>query len=128
MFFVDLLFVMVFALLLTLIFVAVLRYSGPWGFWWAFLLLIFLGIWAGGLWFTPGFIQPVWLGLSGVPALVTGLFVALLLAAATPARPPRTRKEVITQQEVEEMTFTAMNIFFWMLVVGLIVTIILAYL
>ena len=130
MFFIDLLFVIVFALLLTLIFVAGFRYSGPWGIWWAFLLIILLGVWAGGLWFAPTLYQPTWLGLAGIPALFTGLFIALLLAAATPAaRPPRTRKEaIVAQQEAEEVTFTAINIFFWILVVGLIVMIFIAYL
>ncbi len=131
MFLVDVLFALVFALLLTGIFTAAFRRRGPWDIWWGFLLIIFLGIWAAGLWITPLPFGPTWLTLSWLPALIVGVFLALLLAAATPPQPPRaprTRRTATRGGEIEETTLIALDVFFWVLVVGLVVSIILAYL
>jgi hypothetical protein len=129
-FLVDVLFALVFALLLTGIFTAAFRRRGPWDIWWGFLLVIFLGIWAAGLWITPVPFGPTWLTLSWLPALIVGVFLALLLAAATPPQPPRTprTRRAAPREEVEETTLIALDVFFWVLVVGMVVSIILAYL
>jgi hypothetical protein len=126
MFFVDLLFALILALIITGIFVLALRTPGPWGLWWVFLLVIFLAAWAGGLWITP--FGPMWGTVSWLPFLITGLLVALILAAASPPRQPRTPRQAIAQERAEEAAFLALNVFFWVLVVGLGVAIILAYL
>jgi hypothetical protein len=129
-FLVDVLFALVFALLLTGIFTATFRRRGPWDIWWGFLLVIFLGIWAAGLWITPVPFGPTWLTLSWLPALIVGVFLALLLAAATPPQPPRTprTRRAAPGEEVEETTLIALDVFFWVLVVGMVLSIILAYL
>ena len=54
MFLVDLLFALVVALVLTAIFAAVFRTTGPWNVWWIFALVVFLAAWAGGLWLPFG--------------------------------------------------------------------------
>jgi len=130
MFLLDLLFALVFALLLTGIFTAAFRRRGPWDIWWGFLLVIFLGIWAAGLWITPVPFAPTWLTLSWLPALIVGIFLALLLAAATPPQPPRTppTRRTAAREEVEDVTLIALDVFFWVLVVGLIISIVVAYL
>jgi flagellar biosynthesis protein FliQ len=70
------------------------------------------------------------LTLSWLPALIVGVFLALLLAAATPPQPPRTprTRRAAPREEVEETTLIALDVFFWVLVVGMVVSIILAYL
>ena len=102
MFLIDLLFALMMALALTGIFTATVKRRGPWELWWGFLLVIFLGIWAGGLWFNPVIVGPAWLTISWLPALLIGIFLAILLAATTPSQPPRTRREQIAQEQAEE--------------------------
>jgi hypothetical protein len=127
MFFVDLLFALAVALLLTAIFTAGFRNRGPWGMWWVFLLVIFLGTWAGGLWLAP--FGPTLFDVAWLPFLFVGLLVALLLAAAVPlARPPRTYGEAaVAEARAEEAAIAAFSIFFWILLISLAVAVVLAY-
>jgi len=126
MFLVDLLFALAVSLLLTAIFAAGFRNRGPWDAWWVFLLVVFLGTWAGGLWLAP--FGPTLFDVAWLPFLFIGLLFTFLLAAAVPAaRPPRTRGEVIAEARAEEAAITTFSVFFWVLLVGLVVAIVLAY-
>jgi len=125
MFFVDLLFALAVALLLTAIFAAGFRNRGPWAAWWVFLLVVFLAAWAGGVWITP--FGPLLFDTYWLPILVVGLIFALLLAAAVPARAPRTRAEAIAEARAEEEAAAAFSVFFWILLIGLAIAIVLAY-
>lgn len=95
---------------------------GPWESWIWFALLLFLFTWAGGAWVGP--YGPTIRGYFWMPYLFFGLIFALLLAAAVPPRPPRNRREAV---EAEEITAVALGTFFWILLVGLILTLILRY-
>jgi hypothetical protein len=75
-----LLFALVIAVGLTLIFALLYRNVGSWALWWMFSLLIFLAARAGGVWITP--VGPKLFGQSWLPFLLAGLFLALLLASA----------------------------------------------
>jgi hypothetical protein len=59
------------------------------------------------------------------------LFFAFLIAAAVPPRPPKNRREAIRQAqaetEAEEATAMALGFFFWILLAGLILALILRY-
>jgi hypothetical protein len=125
MFIADFLFALAVGLLLTALFGAVFRTRGPGAAWWTFLLIVFLAAWAGGLWVRP--FGPPLFGVTWLPFLLMGLFFALLLAAAIPVRPPRTRAEAIAQARAEEATVTAIGVFFWILLIGLLVSILLGY-
>ena len=122
MFFLDLLAAFIIALVLTLIFVTLFRAPGPWGAWWIFLLVVFLAAWAGGLWVTP--IGPPVFNVYWLPMLLVGLLVAMLIAAAVPPAPPRSTAEMVAEQEAA----TALGVFLWILLLGLIGVIVLAYL
>jgi hypothetical protein len=102
---------------------------GPWEGWIWFALLLFLFTWAGGAWVRP--YGPVSQGYAWLPFLFFGLFFAFLIAAAVPPRPPRNRREAIRQARAEneavEATSMALGIFFWILLVGLILALILRY-
>jgi hypothetical protein len=127
MFLVDLLLALAVALLLTAIFAGGFRNRGPWDAWWVFLLVVFLATWAGGLWFAP--FGPTVFEVAWLPFLFVGLIVALLLAAVVPpARPPRTYGEAIAEARAEEATVAAFSAFFWILLIGLAVAVVLAYL
>jgi hypothetical protein len=126
MFFADLLLALAVALLLTAIFSAGFRNRGPWGAWWIFLLVVFLATWAGGLWLVP--FGPTVFDVAWLPFLFVGLIAALLLAAAVPpARPPRTYGEAVAEARAEEAAVAAFSIFFWVLLVGLAVAVIVSY-
>jgi hypothetical protein len=125
MFLTDLLFALVIGLLLTGLFNLLFRNRGPWGLWWVFLIVVFFATWAGGVWVTP--FGPIWFGVAWLPFLLIGFLVALLLAAATPTQLPRTRSEAIAQAEAESAGAVALSVFFWVLLIGFIGSIIIAY-
>ena len=126
MFFIDLLFVIVIAFLLTGIFGAgVGRRRGYSGLW-VFLIILVLATWAGGLWITP--VGPALWGVNWLGFMLVGIAFALLLSAfLPPAKSPRTKKEAIEQAEAEEDAAIVLNVFFWVTVIGFAAAIILAY-
>ncbi|MEJ2024009.1 MAG: hypothetical protein P8Y00_03160, partial [Deltaproteobacteria bacterium] len=118
MFWIDLLFVVFFALLLSSIM--------SWGFRWrhparrdtvgasfVFLFFILLVVmWASVAWMVPW--GPVIYGTHWLGLLLTGVFVSLLiLAVAAPVRPIKTRTPAEAEQVRKEVeTATAFGVFF----------------
>jgi hypothetical protein len=120
---VDLLVALAVALLLTAIFTAGTRSRGIWVTWLLFFAMVLLAAWAGGMWLRP--IGPPVRGVYWLPFLVVGLVVALLLAATMPRAPVLHGRAPGPERGPEvEMTF---SIFFWVLMVGLAIAILLAY-
>ena len=134
MFWIDLLFIIVFAGILSSIL--------TWGVGWRhparsdavvtsvlflFVLLLF-AMWAGGAWLPPR--GPVFRGTPWLSLLLIGLFVSLIvLAVATPVRrPPRTPVEAAEEAREEAVTAAAFGIFFWILILGLLIAAIVSYL
>jgi len=132
MFWIDLIWVFLFALVLSSIL--------SWGFHWrhpaggdavgaSFLflfLILMLAMWAGAGWFRPGppaeYHTP-WLGL-----LLIGFFISLIiLAAAAPVRKPRTPAEAREAAREEAAAATAFGLFFWILIVGLLIAVVVGY-
>ena len=128
MFFAELLFAFVIALLMAGVLMALLGRGRPGaeglGVSFAFLFLVlFLATWAGGVWITP-FGPPVW-GIAWVPFLVVGIIVALLLAALLP---PRRQPRESGAPEAETAAGAAvLGGFFWALVLALAVVVIVRY-
>jgi hypothetical protein len=90
--------------------------------------IFFLAIWAGGVWLVP--FGPTIAGAYWLPFVLVGLFILLLFAAAagtTAPPPPRTSAEA--QEEVEEAAAAGavITVFFWALMIGLLIAIILGY-
>jgi hypothetical protein len=127
MFFFDLLFALIIALVLTGLFAAGFRGHKTVSVLVGFFVLVLLVTWAGGLWLNPiGY--PLY-GVNWIAFIVVGLIVALLITALLPpARPPRTRREAEQQARVEAETLAIFDLFFWILILGLILAIIAAYL
>jgi len=127
MFFLDMVFALVIALLFTAIFTAGFRSRGPWGAWWVFLLVLFLATWAGGIWITP--FGPPMFGVYWLPFVFVGLVFALLLTATVPAETRRLRPytEETAEMVAEETAIAAIGTVFWVLLVGLILVTILWY-
>lgn len=130
---VQVLFVLLIAALLTAVFaVGFRRREWDVGLLYFFLIL-FLATWAGGLWIGP--YGPLLLGVPWVTFLLVGVLLALLLTALIP---PRRRKpspewEAELQRtsgtdEPESETLVAVDLLFWLLIVGLLIAVIGAYL
>ena len=135
MFLIDLFVALVIGLILTLIFWPRFRTSGPWadwaglaGFLW-FFILVFLASWLGGVWISP--VGPRLWGIYLFPFLMMGLLFALLLAATAPVRPPHARRETLAQAReeptVDQDTFVVLNLFYWVLLIALVVSILAHY-
>jgi hypothetical protein len=126
MFIGGLFFAFLLAIVFTLVFASRFRGQG-WGLGMIFFFLIlFLATWAGGLWLTP--IGPLWWGVPWFSFLLVSVVVGLLLAVMTPdrRRPPgsaNARRRV--QSEAD--TIVAIDIFFWLLLAGLLVAIAVHY-
>jgi hypothetical protein len=116
------------AFILTVMFSTLLKSKGPWGGLWVIFIIIFLSSWAAHMWIGP--IGPQMLGVSIVPLLIVGLIVTIILAAVN--KPPRKNKPVQIENEQQEPPIEAVNavtvgVFYWVLLVILIFTIIGGY-
>jgi hypothetical protein len=127
MFLGHLLFALVIALVLAVIFGAgFCRYR-----WGAdlvlFFILLFLFTWAGGLWVLP--FGPLAWDIPFFSFLFVGIVVALLLAALAPApgKYPRSYESPKEARRETRDAAIAFGIFFWILIIGLVVLIILGY-
>ena len=98
------------------------RGPGPYSGLAFFFVLLFLIIWAAGIWFSPrsGAEAP----LSYLPFVITGLVAVLVLGAAT----PRTRQPPAEERkESAEALAVGLGIFFWLTVLVLMGAILLHY-
>jgi hypothetical protein len=129
MIFLDFLFVLIIALLLTGIFAAGFRRNRTLPALFTFFIVLFLSTWAAGAWIEP--VGPVIWGIAWVPFFAIGLIFAFLLAALLPPAPPP-RTVIEREEQVEEAGaagfFIALNIFFWILIVGLLAALLVRYL
>jgi hypothetical protein len=93
-----------------------LKRRGPWGSFWTFILVIFLGVILFDLWSEP--IGPLYYGIAWVDLVIVSLIFAFLLAAATPGAPPVKKEEdaVSTDSPGARNTAVAVGMFFWFLV------------
>ncbi|MFP8489200.1 hypothetical protein ACKGJO_08850 [Gracilimonas sp. Q87] len=106
------------AMLIGLLFYFAFRRTGPWGSFWSFFLVLFLGLWMVSIWMDP--IGPSYWDVAWLDFIFIGLIFALLMAAATPRDlyVRRTNPEAFAEGAV------AIGIFFWLLIIMLIAAII----
>jgi hypothetical protein len=138
MFLIDLLFAFVIALLLSALLVGAAGWRHPrnpdTGAAALFLFFIFLAlIWAGGTWSAP--YGPTLWGAYWLPFLMIGLFLGIIiLAIGTAAMPPDSGR--ISEGAVPEQTdaeaaaegaAVVFGVFFWILLLGAVAAIIVAY-
>lgn len=94
-----------------------------------FFPLLFLLIWASGAWLTP--IGAPVAGVYWASFLIPALFLLLLLFALShPSRPPEREGDVMPSNAEEEAaagTAIAFSVFFWALLLGAVVALILRY-
>lgn len=102
-----------------------LKKAGPWGSFWTFFLVLFLGISLVAIWVTP--FGPTWYGVAWFDLFIVGLLIALLLAASTPST-DKDRRRAYKQSDVvdgqtEAGPATKLSAFFWVLLVLFVVMI-----
>lgn len=132
MWYIDLFFALIVAIIAVLVLSMALGWERPSregpaaGLLFLFIIL-FLFIWAGGVWVTP-FGPPMW-GSYFLTFLFVGIIIVLLLAAAAPPRRRRvmTPNEARQEAEAEEAAAAAFGVFFWILLIVLIVALIVSY-
>ncbi|MFP4060042.1 MAG: hypothetical protein ACOCXD_00495 [Bacteroidota bacterium] len=117
----DVIFTIIGALLIGLIFYYVFKVSGPWGSLWTFLLVLILGGIAAALWVEP--VGPVYYDVAWVPVFFVVLLFALILAAATPPRRGRRVTTDTEKEEIEAIGIAGLGLFFWFLLLFFIIAI-----
>lgn len=126
MYWMQVLFAFLMALLFTAVFTWGFERRGPWSSVLVFFLIVFLAAWAGSLWLSPA--GPAFLGIFWVPIVAVAFIFAVLLSAALPHRPPTQEVETISQVEREEQAKERVfDAFFWVLLAGFVIVIILGY-
>ncbi len=87
---------------------------------WSLFVLFFFVIWAGGLWMAP--VGPTHFGIVWLPFTLVAIMMSVLVVALMPHRTgPAQLAE--TNREIQ----AGLGLFFWVLVLGLVVAIIVAY-
>jgi len=126
MFLQELIAALIIALFLGTVFAA-FGWRGTWEGIWVFFLVMFLFIWAGGIWARP--YGPVIWGINWVPFLLFGLLLGFLLMAAAPAvRPERGQRAEGPDAAAKNRQALAVNFFFWILLFTLALAIAVRYL
>jgi hypothetical protein len=127
MFFIDLLFALVVALVVSSVFAFGFRRRGIWPRFWLLFLVILLFTWAGGIWIHP--IGPTIKGVFWVPFLLIALLIALFLAVAIP--PSLNRSRTSESPDLRKARRSEVNaflgVFFWILMMILITSIVVRY-
>jgi hypothetical protein len=93
--------------------------------------IIFFFTWAGGIWLAP--LGPGTWTVDWLPFFIVGLIITLMLITLIPPRRriPRSTVEVVEKkrdEQIERETARALNVFFWLLLAVLIITIVARYL
>ena len=117
----EIIFTIIGALLIGLLFYYVFKTTGPWGNFWIFLLILILAGLAAELWIEP--VGPVYYNVAWVPTLFVILLFALILSAATPSRRRVRGTTVSERKEIESSGVLGLGIFFWFFLFFLIIAI-----
>jgi hypothetical protein len=118
----DLLVVLVIALVLTAIFAVGIRKRKAWSVIISFFAVLLLSTWAVGAWINPAPLR----GAPWLSFLLVGILFALLLTVLIPLA--KYAKGGATEEaEEKEIAIVTFDLFFWVLVVGLIAAIIVRY-
>jgi len=118
MFVADLLIASISALCIVWIVSITFGTKGPWdNLLWFFLVVALFG-WACGVWLVP--FGPHWRGISGLPIICMGIWIALLLVAASP-RTSRQRPMGHEKTLAHHDNAVAIDILVWLVILCLVI-------
>ncbi len=107
------------ALIVGSFFYYIVKYTGPWGSFWSFLLVLILAGFAASVWIEP--FEPRFYEVSWIPMLVVIFIFALLLSAASPKKATRYEmNEKIIGSEEKNPQPLVLGVVFWLFVIGLL--------
>ncbi len=134
MFMLDMIFALVIGLGLAVLVYSVLgrRGPGPMAGLVVFAVLLFLAVWAGGIWLGP--IGPLAWGVPWLTFVLVGVIVTLFLATMLPpvsqaaqAEPPPTLEQTAADQAASSAALLAISGFFWALILLLLALVVVGY-
>jgi len=119
--FAEILISIVLAFVVGAFFYYLFKYSGPWGSFWTFIIILVLAGIAASAWIEP--VGPVIYDVAWLPILAVVILFALLLAAASPPRQSTKypERENIPETTEEELPVLAISTIFWIFLVVLMV-------
>ncbi|HXL72387.1 MAG TPA: hypothetical protein VN963_02070 [bacterium] len=117
MFFADLFAALIVGVIIVFALSTAFGTKGPWGSLLWFFIIVALFAWTGGVWLRP--YGPVWYGVSWIPIIVIGLFIAILLTALSPRNPRYPLSAQKKSKVIEERKADA-DVFFWVLILCLV--------
>ncbi len=106
----DILYALFPGILFTAIFTIGYGRERGWGGIFAALFLIFLAVWAGGKWISQLFLYTH--GVYGLPMLIIGLIVILVLTALIPSRLEKQDEKLKTRHSFHHYRFWTVAVFF----------------
>ncbi|MFW5804561.1 MAG: hypothetical protein ACOCWG_04965 [bacterium] len=123
----GIIFIVIIALLIGLLFYYVFKTTGPWSSFWTFFLVLLLAGLTASLWVEP--IGPSYYDVAFIPLTFIILLFAILLAAASPTYNRVAKKDASSQSHPRpsnsaSATGAALGIFFWILLVFFLIAII----
>lgn len=124
MFIWQIVFALIVAAVLTLLFALILRRTDKALLLLGVFLILFLGGWAAALWVKP--FGPIIYDVYILPVLFIGVIFLLLLILLEPQRRPINIREEIQQEEKEVEVIKVFSIFFWLLLIVLLISILFA--
>lgn len=116
----ELIFAGLIAIVITVLYVFLMRNRGPWKSIWPFFFVIFLGVWSASFWIHP--IGSALQHYDWVPLLYIGFIIALLLASVVPVK--QKSKQSAQDNKAPDDPKVALNVFFWLLILVLLIPII----
>jgi hypothetical protein len=116
----EILIVILAAIIIGSLFYHVFKYSGPWGSFWTFILILILAGLASAAWVRP--IGPTYWNISWIPVLFVIVLFALLLAAASP--PPRRKRDILEKEQIPTSSHlgaavVTVSFLFWIFIIFL---------
>ncbi|MFW6223011.1 MAG: hypothetical protein ACOC3T_05300 [Bacteroidota bacterium] len=119
--FFQILFSVILAIIVAGFFYYAFKFTGPWGSFWTFLLILILAGVAASNWVQP--FGPAFYEIAWAPILLVILIFALLLAAATPTRYRTNRPpgEAVPEEAEEELPVLAISAIFWVFLLALMI-------
>ena len=99
-----------------------LRHRGPWNHELPLFVVLFLAIWAGGIWVAP--FGPSMGNIYWLPFVLTAVLIATLIAAVVP--PGSVTHEKVVEREQEFMA--GLGVLFWILIGALLLAVAARYL
>lgn len=119
--FFQILFSILLALIVASFFYYLFKYTGPWGSFWTFVLVLILAGLTASVWIEP--VGPMLYNIAWVPILAVILLFALFIAALTPPRYNRKQpmQEDIPEPAGDELPVLAISTVFWVFLFALLV-------